>query len=119
MKFIKLKADLQRNRRHDLKNERKSVPSTVPEPLAYALTHFNAFWSVEAHFYSANLVLPYFSSLSMVAVSEPFPEVHSREWTESIIALFAVSNFVTFRFLVLSPFGMTPFFAKLNCCASV
>jgi len=45
-KFLKLKDDLQKNGRHDLKNERKSVPSTVPKPLTYALIHLSAFWSV-------------------------------------------------------------------------
>ena len=53
------------------------------DTLSYALTHFNALWSVEAHFYGANLVLPYFSSLSMVAVSVPFPEARNRKGTES------------------------------------
>ena len=66
--LFKLKDDLQKTSCHDLKNERKSVPSNVPDPLAYALTHSSAFWSVEAYFYGENLILPYFSSLSMVAI---------------------------------------------------
>ena len=66
--LFKLKDDLKKTSCHDLKNERKSVPSNVPDPLAYALTHSSAFWSVEAYFYGENLILPYFSSLSMVAI---------------------------------------------------
>ena len=67
-KLFKLKDDLKKTSCHDLKNERKSVPSNVPEPLAYALIHLSEFWSGEAHFLSENLILPYFSSLSMVAI---------------------------------------------------
>ena len=74
VKLIKLKDDLQKISRYDLKNQRKSVPSTVSESLAYALIHLSAFWSVEARYHSRNLNLPYFSSLSMVAISVPFPE---------------------------------------------
>ena len=82
-KLFKLKDDLEKTSCHDLKNERKSVPSNVPDPLAYALTHSSAFWSVEAYFYGENLILPYFSSLSMVAISVPFPEAQNRKGTES------------------------------------
>ena len=67
-KFIKLKDDLQRNNRHDLKNERNSVPSTVPEPLAYALIHLNDFWSMTGYLPGENQILLDFSSLSMVAI---------------------------------------------------
>ena len=74
VKLIKLKDDLQKISRYDLKNQRKSVPSTVSESLAYALIHLGAFGSAEARFHSKNLILPYFSSLSMVAISVPFPE---------------------------------------------
>ena len=74
VKFFKLKDNLQKTSCHDLKNQRKSVPSTVPESLAYALIHLGAFGSAEARFHSKNLILPYFSSLSMVAISVPFPE---------------------------------------------
>ena len=45
--------------------------------------HLSAFWSVGAHFYSENLILPYFSGLSMVAISVPFPEQRNRKGTES------------------------------------
>ena len=44
--LFKLKDDLQKTSCHDLKNERKSVPSTVPKPLTNALIHLSAFWSV-------------------------------------------------------------------------
>ena len=81
--LFKLKDDLQKTSCHDLKNERKSVPSNVPEPLAYAFIHLIAFWSVEVHFHSENLILPYFSSLSMVAVSVPFPAARNKKGTES------------------------------------
>ena len=74
VKLIKLKDDLQKISRYDLKNQRKSVPSTVSESLAYALIHLGAFGSAEARLHSKNLILPYFSSLSMVAISVPIPE---------------------------------------------
>ena len=67
-KFFKLKHDLQRNSRHDLKNQRKSVPSTVPESLAYALIHLSASWSLAGYLHSQNSTFLYFSSLSMVAI---------------------------------------------------
>ena len=67
-KFLKLKDDLQKNGRHDLKNERKSVPSTVPKPLTYALIHLSAFWSVVGYLPGENWILLNFSSLSMVAI---------------------------------------------------
>ena len=41
------------------------------------------FRSVGTHLPSEKLILPYFSSLSMVAVSVPFPEVRNRKGTES------------------------------------
>ena len=81
--LFKLKDDLQKTSCHDLKNERKSVLSNDPQPLAYALIHLSAFWSVEVHFHCGNLILPYFSSLSIVAISVPFPEARNREGTES------------------------------------
>ena len=68
VKFFKLKHDLQRNSRHDLKNQRKSVPSTVPESLAYALIHLSASWSLAGYIHSQNSIFLYFSSLSMVAI---------------------------------------------------
>ena len=67
--LFKLKDDLQKTSCHDLR--------------IYALIHFSAFWSVEVHFHNENLILPYFSSLSMVAISVPFPEARNREGTES------------------------------------
>ena len=68
IKFTKLKHDLQINRRHDLKNEQNSVPSTVPEPLAHALIHFSAFGLVVDYHLGENLILQDFSSPSMVAI---------------------------------------------------
>ena len=67
-KFFKLKHDLQRNSRHDLKNEWNSVSSTVPESLAYALIHLSASWSLADYLHSQNSIFFNFSSLSMVAI---------------------------------------------------
>ena len=69
-----------------MKNEWISVPSNVPELLAYALIHLSAFWSVEVHFHSENLILPYFSSFSMVAslVCESHRQVGSSSNTLAI-----------------------------------
>ena len=58
VKFFKLKDNLQKTSCHDLKNQRKSVPSTVSESLAYALIHLGAFGFAEARFHSKNLILP-------------------------------------------------------------
>ena len=68
VKFFKLKHDLQRNSRHDLKNEWNSVLSTVPESLAFALIHLSASRSPAGYLHSQNSIFFYFSSLSMVAI---------------------------------------------------
>ena len=47
--LFKLKDDLQKTSCHELKNELKSVPPNVPEPLAYALIHLNDFWSMTGY----------------------------------------------------------------------
>ena len=46
--LFNLKDDLKKTSCHYLKNERKSVPSNVPKPLAYALIHLSAFMSGKA-----------------------------------------------------------------------
>ena len=63
-------------------NEKKVLASS-PGPLACAFMDLGVFGSVGTHLPSEKLILPYFSSLSMVAVSVPFPEVGNRKGTES------------------------------------
>ena len=75
--------DVQKSDSHSQDSERKKVLASPNDSLACAFIDLGAFWSVVAHLPSENLVLPYFSSLSMVAVSVPFPEVRSRKGTES------------------------------------
>ena len=66
-----------------LDSERKKVGTSSPGPLACAFMDLGVFGSVETHLPSVKLILPYFSSLSIVAVSVPFPEVRNRKGTES------------------------------------
>ena len=79
--------DVQKSDSHSQDSERKKVLASPNDSLACAFIDLGAFWSVVAHLPSENLVLPYFSSLSMVAVSVPFPEVRSRKGTESGLQL--------------------------------
>ena len=44
-----------------------------------------ALWSVEAHFNGENLILPNFSSLSMVAISVPFCETGLRKKNKYVL----------------------------------
>ena len=60
--------DLYKIGRPDLENEWKLILWNVFEPLAYALTHLSAFGPVVVHLPGENLILPYFSSLSIVAI---------------------------------------------------
>ena len=71
-------------------SEQKKVLASSNDSLACALIDLGAFWSVVAHLPSEKSILPYFSSLSMVAVSVPFPEARNRKGTES--GLQAASN---------------------------
>ena len=64
-------------------SERKKVVTSSNDSLACALIDLGAFGSMGVHLPSEKPILPYFSSLSMVAVSVPFPEVRSRKGTES------------------------------------
>ena len=50
---------------------------------SHALIHFSAFCPSVNQIPGENLILPIFSSLSMVAISVPFPEVRNRKGTES------------------------------------
>ena len=81
--WCNLKDDLWKSGCCDLDSERKKVVASSNDSLACALIDLGAFWSVVAQLPSEKLILPYFSSLSMVAVSVPFPEVRSRKGTES------------------------------------
>ena len=75
--------DVQKSDSHSQDSERKKVLASPNDSLACAFIDLGAFWSVVAHLPSEKSILPYFSSLSMVAVSVPFPEVRNRKGTES------------------------------------
>ena len=75
--------DLWKSDSWGLDSERKKVLASSPGALACTLMDLGVFGSVGTHFPSEKLILPYFSSLSMVAVSVPFPEVRNRKGTES------------------------------------
>ena len=49
-------------------SERKKVGTSCPGPLACAFMDLAVFGSMETHLPSEKLILPYFSSLSMVAI---------------------------------------------------
>ena len=66
-----------------LDSERKKVLASSHGALACTFMDLGVFGSVGTHFPSEKLILSYFSSLSMVAVSVPFPEVRNRKGTES------------------------------------
>ena len=51
-----------------LDSERKKVLTSSPGPLACAFMDLGVFGSVGTHLPSEKLILPYFSSLSMVAI---------------------------------------------------
>ena len=56
----------------------------VPMGPWYMLSYFWLFlWYPLVHFSGEKTILPYFSSLSMVAISVSFPEVRNRKVTES------------------------------------
>ena len=75
--------DLQKSDSCHQVSERKKVVTGSNDSLACALIDLGAFGSMGVHLPSEKPILPYFSSLSMVAVSVPFPEVRSRKGTES------------------------------------
>ena len=81
--WCNLKDDLWKSGCCDLDSERKKVLASSNDSLACALIDLGAFWSLGTHLPSEKSILPYFSSLSMVAISVPFPEVRSRKGTES------------------------------------
>ena len=81
--WCNMKDDLWKSGCCDLDSERKKVLASSNDSLACALIDLGAFWSVVAHIRSEKSILPYFSSLSMVAVSVPFPEARNRKGTES------------------------------------
>ena len=80
--WCNLKDDLWKSGCCDLDSERKKVVASSNDSLACALIDLGAFGSMEVHLPSEKSIFPYFSSLSMVAVSVPFPEVRSRKGTE-------------------------------------
>ena len=75
--------DLQKSDSCNQVSERKKVLASLNDSLACTLSDLGAFWALLAHLPSEKSILPYFSSLSMVAVSVPFPEVRNRKGTES------------------------------------
>ena len=63
---------------------KKWIPLSILDILAYALLHLNTFCPLVIHLSGGvNSILPCFSSLSIVAVSVPFPEAQNRKGTES------------------------------------
>ena len=79
----KLEDDLWKSDSCGLDSERKKVLASSHGALACTFMDLGVFGSVGTHLPSEKLILPYFSSLSMVAVSVPFPEVRNRKGTES------------------------------------
>ena len=83
--WCNLKDDLWKSGCCDLDSERKKVVASSNDSLACALIDLGAFGSMGVHLPSEKPILPYFSSLSMVAIlvcdshrqagssSEPFP----------------------------------------------
>ena len=67
-------------------SERKKISTSSQPPLACVLLLLAVFWCHLVNFPSVKLILPYFSSLSMVAISVSFPEVRNRKETESGLA---------------------------------
>ena len=66
--WCNLKDDLWKSGCCNLDSERKKVLAGSNDSLACALIDLGAFWSVVAHLPSEKSILPYFSSLSMVAI---------------------------------------------------
>ena len=64
----KLEDDLWKSDSWGLDSERKKVLASSPGALACTLMDLGVFGSVGTHFPSEKLILPYFSSLSMVAI---------------------------------------------------
>ena len=82
--WVNLMDDLQKTSCHNLKNEWNWVPSNVPEPLAYAHINLSAFGSMNIHFPSEKLILPYFSSPRGVTTSVPFLEVRIKKGLRAV-----------------------------------
>ena len=66
--WCNLKDDLWKSGCCNLDSEQKKVLASSNDSLACALINLGAFWSVVAHLPSEKSILPYFSSLSMVAI---------------------------------------------------
>ena len=75
--------DLRKSDSCGLVSERKKVLASSPGALACTFMDLGVFRSVGTHFSSEKVILPYFSSPSMVAVSVPFPEARNRKGTDS------------------------------------
>ena len=109
--FFKLKDNLQKTSCHDLKNQQKSVPSTVPESLAYTLIHLGAFRSAEARFHSKNLIRPYFSSLSMVAISVRSTSNEKHDGHNNWLGPCSVSSVMAHNGVMKAPYIVWPIIA--------
>ena len=75
-------ASLQKTGFYALNSEWKKVPAGSHSSLAHAFLLLAAFWCHLVHFQGKKSILPYFSSLSMVAISVSFPEVRIRKEAE-------------------------------------
>ena len=80
-------ASLQKTGFYALNSEWKKVPAGSHSSLAHGFLLLAAFWCLLVHFLGEKSILPYFSSLSMVAISVSFPEVRNRKGTESGLAV--------------------------------
>ena len=76
-------ASLQKTGFYALNSEWKKVPAGSHSSLAHAFLLLAALWCHLVHFQGKKSILPYFSSLSIVAISVSFPEVRNRKETES------------------------------------
>ena len=68
---------LQESGSYTLNSERKKISTSSQPPLACVLLLLAVFWCHLVNFPSVKLILPYFSSLCMVAISVSFPEARN------------------------------------------
>ena len=86
---------VQKSDSHSQDSERKKVLASPNDSLACAFIDLGAFWSVVAHLPSEKSILPYFSSLSMVAilVCESHRQAGSSSINANINTTFGLNTF--------------------------
>ena len=81
--LVQLRQKPQKNDFNGLNSERNEVSASSHGSLVHAFLLLAGFLYPLVHFSGEKTILPYFSSLSMVAISVSFPEVRNRKVTES------------------------------------